>query len=317
MKKDQTAIKVDIGDICVLIRSPDREIIDYTRDTYRNFLSDKDPDFEIEMADQEEVDPAEYLGVPRDELEFIDLVSENWKEETGDQKAYLDRYRTASGDVVDFTANSKPKITCLSDRTLVQRSDFAGYVDLGSQRGRNVFRKNEKITAIDSFMRICYSFIAVDKGGLLLHSAGVLRDGKGYIFFGVSGTGKSTIARLSADKGSVLSDELVVIRKKGDGYQVYGSPFYGTNEDTGINFGSDLKAAFLPLKDQEVYLKEASLAQALSKLLASVLFFGKESSLNKRMFDTCADLVTKIPFYEMHFRLDDSFWQCIDELHSS
>jgi hypothetical protein len=188
---------------------------------------------------------------------------------------------------------------------------------LSARRGRTVFEKNAEPFAVESFLRIGYSFLTVDRGGLLLHSAGVLRNGRGYIFPGQSGTGKSTIASLATPTETVLSDEMVVVKKGGDGYLVYSTPFYGTNSSTEHNIAAPLQAAFLPVKDQAVYLKQAKQAQALSKLLAGVLFFSQEPALNRRLMDIGANIVAHVPFYELHFRRDGSFWECIAELEKA
>ena len=287
MEAAETTIKLDIGDICALVASPHCEIIAHVQDRYRTFLSDKEPDFEIEMAFLGSVDPAEFLNVPREMLLEFDA---------------------------DPESRSKPRVSHLDHQVLLRRSDFAGCLDMKARRARNVFDKNMEITAVESFLRICYSFLAVGHEGLLLHSAGVLRGDNGYIFPGPSGTGKSTIASLATDREVILSDEMVVVRKREGNYRVYSTPFYGTNESARQNIGAYLKAAFLPVKDDKVYLKEVRSAQALSKLLASVLFFSQEPSLNQRLMDIGTDVVTQIPIYEMHFRCDNSFWECIGEL---
>jgi hypothetical protein len=328
MEKAETAVKLDIGDICVQVASPHGEIIAHVQDRYRDFLSHKEPDFEIEMAFLAEIDPAEFLAVPREMLlEFIERnraarrhldqsdASSGWQ---APYSYWAEDWRQRSHSSVepdeDPTSRSKPRVSHLDDQVLLQRSDFAGCLDMKTRRGKNLFRKGMEPIAVESFLRICYSFLAVEHGGLLLHSAGVLRDDNGYIFPGPSGTGKSTIASLATAKETVLSDEMVVVSKKEGGYLVYSTPFYGTNESTEQNIGGYLKAAFLPVKGNEVYLKEARPAQALAKLLASVLFFSQEPSLNQRLMDIGTDVVARVPFYEMHFRRDASFWGCIDEI---
>jgi hypothetical protein len=220
-------------------------------------------------------------------------------------------------EAVDSKSRSRPQVSHLDGLLLFQRSDFAGCLDLPARRGKVVFGRNMEPFAIESFLRIGYSFLAVDHGGLLLHSAGVLRDGHGYIFPGQSGTGKSTIASLATPTETVLSDEMVVIRKRKDGYLVYSTPFFGTNPSAEHNIAAPLRAAFLPVKDQAVYLAAARPARALSKLLAGVLFFSQEPALNRRLMDIGADVVAHVPFYEMHFRRDGSFWECIAKLEEA
>jgi hypothetical protein len=107
---------------------------------------------------------------------------------------------------------------------------------------------------------------------------------------------------------------MVVVRKVGESHLVYSTPFYGTNESAELNSNAPLKAAFLPVKDDRMYIKETRPSQALAKLLASVLFFGQGPSLNQRLIDTSADIIAQIPFYEMHFQRDTSFWERIGEL---
>ncbi len=321
MGRAETTIGLDIGGICVMVTSPHRQIIAHVRDRYGDFLSDKEPDFEIEMAFLGDTDPAEFLGVPREPLaEFIErntLPHQRGPSPRQPGNRYHQPHPAGEPDG-EPESGSKPKITHLDDhRVLLQRIDFAGCMDMKARRGRSTFGENTEVFAVESFLRICYSFLAVEHEGLLLHSAGVLRDGSGYIFPGQSGTGKSTIASLATDRETILSDEMVVVRKRAGDYTVYSTPFYGTNESMEQNTGGPLKAAFLPVKDDEVYLEETRPARALSKLLASVLFFGREPSLSQRLVDIATDLVAHVPFYEMHFRRDSSFWECIGELETT
>ena len=310
MDKPTTTVKLDIGDMVALIAAPRPEIVAHIRDRYHAFLSDKKPDFEIEMALAEDVSAAGFLGVPREMLlepsgcGSYPRAAESWGPEPGTESA-------------DSQATSKPHVAHLDGLILLQRSDFAGCLDLKARQGKNIFGRTMGPFAVESFLRISYSFLAVEHGGLLLHSAGALRDGRGYIFPGQSGTGKSTIAGLATPRETILSDEMVVVRKKEESYLVYSTPFYGTNPSAGRNIAAPLRAAFLPVKDQAVYLKEAKPAQVLSKLLASVLFFGQEPALSRRLMDIGADVVARVPFYEMHFRRDGSFWECIAELEKT
>jgi len=52
-----------------------------------------------------------------------------------------------------------------------------------------------------------------EANGLLLHAAGIVLDGQGYVFTGPSAAGKTTVARLAAGYAEVLSDENVVVRE--------------------------------------------------------------------------------------------------------
>jgi hypothetical protein len=317
--KAEANIRVSVGDICVSIASPHQRIVAHVADRYHSFLSDKVPGFEIVMAYEEGMGLAEFLGIPRERLqEFTrrNLASEMANADWVETAVHPRKEENQPLSTVEDRLRSRPKVSQLGRKTLFQRSDFAGWIDVEARRGRSVLGRNMEPFAVESFLRICYSFLAVESSGLLLHSAGVVRDDNGYIFPGVSGTGKSTIAGLATDREIVLSDELVLVRKMEGSYAVYSTPFYGTNECAGPSTSAPLKAAFLPVKDSEVYTGETKPSRALAKLLASVLFFGQEPSSNQRLMDISADIVARVPFYEMHFRRDASFWECIGELEN-
>lgn len=66
--------------------------------------------------------------------------------------------------------------------------------------------------------------------GVLLHACGVKDRERGLVFAGTSGAGKSTIAGLweGREGVSVLSDDRVIVRRRGERLWVYGTPFHGS-----------------------------------------------------------------------------------------
>ena len=71
MEKAQAMIAVNIGDMCVSVVSPNGEITAHIQNRYRDFLSSRSPDFEIQVAFLESggEDPAKFLDVPDDLLQ--------------------------------------------------------------------------------------------------------------------------------------------------------------------------------------------------------------------------------------------------------
>jgi hypothetical protein len=85
--------------------------------------------------------------------------------------------------------------------------------------------KHEKM-AIDNALMVLFAMATADKGTVLFHAAVVSYEGKGYMFLGPSGTGKSTHAGLwlkYIEGAELVNDDNPVVR---DGV-VYGSPWSG------------------------------------------------------------------------------------------
>ncbi len=70
-------------------------------------------------------------------------------------------------------------------------------------------------------------YLTVLSGDIMIHASGVNHKGRGYIFSGVSGRGKSTIASLwEAEGAEVIHDDRLIIRKDGAGYIMHNTPVY-------------------------------------------------------------------------------------------
>ncbi len=84
--------------------------------------------------------------------------------------------------------------------------------------------ENEEFAAGITHRAALSAILPLD-GGVLLHSAGIVVDGRAIAFFGVSGAGKSTLSALVDER--VLSDELIAIRPEGSGFVVEATGIWG------------------------------------------------------------------------------------------
>ena len=83
---------------------------------------------------------------------------------------------------------------------------------------------------VNTSLMIMFTFVGAMKGSLLLHSSVIRREGEANLFFGVSGTGKSTHSRLwltYVKDADLMNDDNPVIRFEGDRLVVYGTPWSG------------------------------------------------------------------------------------------
>ena len=120
--------------------------------------------------------------------------------------------------------------------------------------------------ALDSLLRILLSWQLLSLQGFLLHAATVIRNGKAYIFTGRSGAGKSTVASLSPE-GSVLTDEISLIRRENGIWRAYGTPFWGEFRAAGSNTSAPIAGIFRLLQATENRVTPLNSMAALRMLL--------------------------------------------------
>ena len=161
---------------------------------------------------------------------------------------------------------------------------------------------NEVRAYVDTAAMLSYALGTVEARTLLFHASVVVREGKGYLFLGRSGTGKSTHSRqwLQAfDDARLLNDDNPVVRIMSDGsVRVFGSPWSGKtpcyrNENAAV-------AAMVQLK-QAPHNKMAPLkmTQAYPYILASVSGLKLQPDIMNRLYESIAQLLELVPVYEL------------------
>jgi hypothetical protein len=187
-----------------------------------------------------------------------------------------------------------------------------GWFDLKSGQGELVLRPDGHP---ENFLRVLYAWRCLEQGALLLHASGLLHNGQGYVFFGRSGSGKTTITRLSQGS-TVLSDDLVIIQPKAtltEGVWVYGVPFRGELVNAPrTNASSKLGGLFSLVKDERHHIEPISEAEAVAKLAACVPFVMSQPQNVSQVLELCRRINRHKPVSALHFHLDPGFWSLID-----
>jgi hypothetical protein len=164
--------------------------------------------------------------------------------------------------------------------------------------------------ALDSLLRVLLTMVLLPQRGFLLHGATVVRNGRAYIFFGRSGAGKSTVASLSPE-GSVLTDEISLVRYSNGCWQAHGTPFWGEFRAAGINKLFPIAGMYLLKQAKEDRAEALTSKQALRALLPCVLFFTTEARAHETLLSTLLGLIDEIPCHRLHFRRNAEFWKVI------
>lgn len=183
-------------------------------------------------------------------------------------------YRFATAAAPGRQNPFKPAVTFDGRVLELERGDFEAVLDLRSGAGTLKAAPNEQ--CLDAFLRSLLSFLLLRSGGFMLHSAGLVKNGKAYIFLGKSGAGKSTLSKLAAAAGAeVLSDEINLLRRENGRFRAYGSPFWGEMRSDGRQGNWPLGGLFLLGKARENRLSACSGGEALKLLLRCLVNFDK------------------------------------------
>jgi len=191
----------------------------------------------------------------------------------------------------------------------IERGDFRAEFDARSRRGW--VHQSPNPYSLDAVMRIIHSLVLAEEGGFLLHAASGVRNGRAFVFAGVSGAGKTTMARLAPPDATLLTDEISYIRRSVDGYHAYGTPFAGELARVGTNVQAPLGAVYFLEKGPENRIVPMSDPDAAHALIRNILFFAHDPSLVERVFEGALEFVSRVPTARLVFTPDERAWELI------
>jgi hypothetical protein len=201
------------------------------------------------------------------------------------------------------------RVTLHSGRWRLERGDFLAEWEPASRRGW--IRQSPNPYSIDAVLRIVHTLLLARQGGFLLHSASAIRNGKAFLFAGVSGAGKTTISRLAPPDTTLLTDEISYVRMQDNVYVAYGTPFTGELAKIGENTLAPVAALYLLAQGPENRIDPVSAADAGRELLTNILFFAEDAEFVRLAFQSACDFVDRVPVYRLTFVPDARVWEII------
>jgi len=203
-----------------------------------------------------------------------------------------------------------------------QRGDFRATWDARAGRGR--IRQCPNPYSIDTVLRITHSLVLAREGGFLVHAASAIRNERAFLFAGVSGAGKTTMARLAPPDATVLTDEISYVRRIGHvgawlqpgvarhrHYKAYGTPFAGELARVGANTSAPLETLYLLVQGPENRISPVPKIDAARALMRHVLFFAEEEEMVARVFDSVLEFVSRVDVAQLEFTPDARAWDLI------
>lgn len=201
------------------------------------------------------------------------------------------------------------RVTQQDGRWTLERGDFRAEWEPAAHRG--MIRQTANPYSIDAALRIVHTLLLAEEGGFLLHSASAIRNGKAFLFAGVSEAGKTTISRLAPPDVTLLTDEISYVRKNGAGYRAFGTPFTGELAKLGENVSAPLSHLYLLAKGRENRIDPIPPGEAVRSLLANILFFAKHEESVRATFDAAFEFVSRVPVFRLTFVPDWRVWELI------
>jgi hypothetical protein len=163
---------------------------------------------------------------------------------------------------------------------------------------------------IENTLRIAVAFRLQDRGGVLLHSAGLVESDEACIFFGHSGAGKTTICRLGMERGlHVLSDDLNALFVEDGRVFVEKMPFSGElGEVSGTRGRYPVRGIFLLCKGLKSHLTTLPMAKAVARLYGSAPFVNADDTVADQVLANIENLAKSTDVQQLTFTLNEDFW---------
>jgi hypothetical protein len=190
------------------------------------------------------------------------------------------------------------------------RGDFRAEWSPAERRGR--IRQSMNPYSVDCVLRIVHTLALAKQGGFLVHAASAIRNGKAFLFSGVSGAGKTTISRLAPPDATRLTDEISYVRRVGGGYVAYGTPFAGELAEPGENVQAPIETLFFLEQGPENRIEDVGSASVAARaLLRNILFFAHDAELVDQVFAAALDFVQRVAVKRLTFLPDERVWDLI------
>ena len=188
------------------------------------------------------------------------------------------------------------------------------------ERQINLIAKEEISDGLFNFLRYFLPYELLKHNKILFHSSCVVdKSEEAYLFFGHSGAGKSTMAKL-CNKGNVLGDDmnLLTIHPNVTFVEsaVVGQRFYSKE-----NFGTKyvVENAFWLSKAKKIKATELDEKQ-ISRLLSSFsgLFWDQLSQEDySKVFQLASTLKKNLGLYNLEFNIDKKVWSYVRKFSKS
>ncbi len=279
-------LRLAVGSVTVGLETNDNAFRERVERIARPFVVNDEPDFRlrIRLSDRHAPEDVERMIFNLHRVDIRTLIPEESVRphlEVSGREIAIDVHR----ELFDFDSPNRPRLLnvmmCAAYNTVIER-------------GRGGARAS-----------------------FLMHACGVRTGGRGFVFTGPSGAGKTTMAGLAGDR-DLLNDETVLVTRDGGGFRVEGAPFIGGVERRAAG-GAPLEAIHWlehgPTNGTEPVRGSEAFWCVLSQLLQTAPLFPSEDEHKASVRERArfaADVVAAVPVVRLRFVPDEAVWNTVE-----
>ncbi len=158
------------------------------------------------------------------------------------------------------------------------------------------FKNTPLISLINPLRGMVTALLPLEFDGLMFHASSAVKAGRGLLFAGVSGQGKTTLST-SLTQAQYISDDIsLVAQLSTDAPRVLPSPFFGSAGKLGHEVGGTF--AGLALLEQstngQTWIEDLPGREAVAQVMRHVVCFSHDVTLQQALLDRVMDLVAGV-----------------------
>jgi hypothetical protein len=151
------------------------------------------------------------------------------------------------------------------------------------------------------------------RGGLFMHACGMVLNGQGLAFVGHSEAGKTTMARMLVEKGHLLCDDRIILRRWLEGFRLHGTWSHGDIPLVSPK-SAPLRAVLLLEQAPENQLVRLQPPEAVRLLPQFVIRPLVTRAWWEQVLDIIGILAREVPLYRLRFDKSGRVWEVLQEL---
>lgn len=162
---------------------------------------------------------------------------------------------------------------------------------------------------LEAVLQLALQRALLEVDGLLVHGSAGVHAGGAWLMPGPSGTGKSTAAR-NAGFDRVLADEMIVVRRAAEGFEVWGTPFWSPERRHPLDPGrAPLSVLARLVQATAPAATPLGWAEASAWLLSSVVLYDTDPEVRAAVFGLACDVAESARCVRLAFPKEGP-WLC-------